>query len=68
MLATLQTAPVLDRAGLPKITQRAMLLRRDDGETIGRQVFNPHSTCSRLNATDRLIATARTLGVTVSSR
>ncbi len=53
-MATFTERPILDRAGLPKVTQRALVLVDATGTPRATRTFNPNSACSRILARQRL--------------
>jgi hypothetical protein len=60
-MPTFTERPILDRQGLPKITQRALVLVDATGTPRATRTFNPHSACSRILARQRLEEDARRL-------
>jgi hypothetical protein len=61
MATTFTERPLFDKRGLPKLTQRALVLVDADGTPLARRTFNPNSACSRILAAQRLEEDARRL-------
>ncbi len=67
MLATFADRPILDRAGLPKITKRTLALVDSTGRTVATHTFNPNSPFSRILARQRLAEQAQRVGMEVTA-